>query len=653
MLNALNEPVAIFLTIMSVILIAPLLSKRVHLPGIVGLILGGLLVGPHMLGILNMTPTIELLGTVGLVYLMFSAGLEINLKQFVRVRNKAMSFGVLTFLIPQVVTTLIGHAFGLNWMSSILLGATFASHTLIAYPILSRLGVVRNEAIAVVVGATVFTDVAALLVLAVIANMATTGSLTPLALIKLVIFTIIYAGVILQGLPRLGKLFFHRFNGRDIEFQFVLVALFVAAVTAEVIGMHAIVGAFLAGLAINATLPEHSAVKGQVLFLGNSFFIPMFMIYVGMIINPAAFIETQRTLSIGLTMTTTVYVTKFVAAWITSRIYNFGRNELLVFWGLSQAQAAATIATILVGVELKLFDMTIFNGAILSVLFTSITSPILVERFGRQIKMPPPAIEQKPVFDRILIPLANPETQEYLITLASLLCNSYGGGTLLPLNVAQEVNGEVRGLAEQKQLLGRVTDILEDPDTRIEPIYRIGRSIGSAILRASIETDSSLIVMGWQGETSIQGRIFGTVLDHVFWGAKIPVFVARIKTPINSMKRILFVTPNGSLQSYQIDETLMVILNITQALNVPLYILTAMIYEGVIREFLQTSETEVSFSISTVSGIVSEQVQSLATVSDLIIVPTAGSRLRFTSSLGHIPEQLADAVDSSIIVIHW
>lgn len=652
MLHPLNEPVSVFLAIMGVILITPMLSRRVRLPGIVGLILGGLLVGPYVLGLLSMNPTIELLGTVGLVYLMFSAGLEINLRQFARVRTKAMVFGVLTFLIPQVVLTLVGRAFGLSWLSSILLGSTFASHTLIAYPILSRFGIVRSEAIAIVVGATVFTDVAALLVLAVVASITGDGGVTPWAIARLLLLMAGYAAIVLLGLPRLGKAFFRRFSGHDTEFQFVLVTLFAASVLAEFIGMHAIVGAFLAGLAINAALPQHSTVASQTLFLGHSFFIPMFMIYVGMSVDPVAFVTDTRALLVGLVAAVATYAAKFLAAWVTSRIYRFGGNELMVFWGLSQAQAAATIATILVGLELGLFDRTIFNGTILVVLATSITSPILVERFGSRIKMPLPPVEPKAIFDRILVPLANPASQEPLLTLASILCSDRSG-TLLPLNVARETDFGIEGRAQQKQLLEDVPQVLANPDVSIEPVYRVGRSLGRSICRAAIETDASLIIMGWPSRPSIEGRVFGTVLDQVVWHAGAPVMVARITAPINSIERVCFVIPVGSLQSTLVDETLRVLMATASTLNAPLRIFAASNYEHAIGNYLRRSESDVPTSVASLTGSVVDQVAAIATVSDLVVVPTSGSRLRFTSSLGHIPEELAKRIRSSLLVIHW
>lgn len=295
----LTEPAAIFMTLMAVILIAPLLTERVNLPGIVGLILGGMLLGQHGLNLLAMGPTMELFGAVGLIYLMFDAGLDIDLGQFSRVRNQAIVFAAISYLLPQLSGIGLGRILGLGWAAAVLLGATYASQTLIAYPILSELGIIRNRAVSITVGATIFTDIVALLVLG--ATTATQdGSLSLLYLGRLVGFAVAFALVILLAVPRLGRLFFRHVDGDAVEFQFVLVVLFVAAVGAEWIGMHTIVGAFLAGLAVNATLSEHSKVVGHVHFMGDSFFVPLFLLTVGMRLDPLAVVTDLRTILVGL-----------------------------------------------------------------------------------------------------------------------------------------------------------------------------------------------------------------------------------------------------------------------------------------------------------------------------------------------------------------
>lgn len=437
--HLLDEPVAIFMIILAVVLISPLLIERLRLPGIVGL-----LIGPNALDLLQDGPSIVLLSTIGLVYLMFNAGLEIDLRQFNRVRNKAVVFGLLTFSIPLVVGVIMGRLLGLAWTSSLLMGSVYASHTLVSFPILGRLGIVRNEAVAITIGATVFTDVGALLVLAIVAGTAGEGASVAFVL-RFVVLMVAYTLLVLIGGPRLGKAFFSRYSGPYVEFQFVLVILFVAALLSEVIGMHAIVGAFLAGLAVNATLPEQSAVSSRVLFFGEALFVPIFLVYVGMVIDPMAVITSQRTLLIGGLLTIAVYATKYLAAWIAGRMYGYSRNEVLTMWGLSQAQAAATLATILIGVEIGLLSREFFNGAILMVLLTTLSSPLLVQHFGAGLT----ASAEKPTnisaFDRILVPVANPKTQKHLIRLAAIFGRSVRGPLVsntvkMAITIAKAIN---------------------------------------------------------------------------------------------------------------------------------------------------------------------------------------------------------------------
>ena len=426
----LNEPVVIFLTIMAVVLITPLLSERVRLPGIVGIILGGILVGPHGFKLLAVGGEIEFLATIGLIYLMFSAGLEVDVHLFNRVRGRSLIFGLFTFLTSQLMGMVLGRILGMSWLGAVLLGSAFSSHTLIAFPILSRLRIIRNEAIAVTVGATVFTDISAFIVLAAVLAL-NKGQLQVAYFIRLAVYLAVYTTVILFGLPRLGKLFFKRFTGRVVEFQFVLLVLFISAVLAEVIGVHAVVGAFLAGLAINATLPRHSPVNNYVLFLGESFFIPVFLLYSGMITDPTAFWVDARTRLIGVAVTFVAYASKLIAAWLAARVFHYSKDEFWTVWGLSQAQAAVTIPTLVIGLEIGLFSTSLFNAAILMILFTSISSPLLVQHFGARLKIIQREVTQAGLFKSVLLPVANPETQQNLISLGNLLTHIHQGELLV------------------------------------------------------------------------------------------------------------------------------------------------------------------------------------------------------------------------------
>lgn len=636
----LTEPIAVFLTIMAVILITPLISEWARLPGIVGLILGGMLVGPHGLNLLTTGRTVELLSTVGLIYLMFTAGLGIDLHQFNRVRNKALMFGLWTFILPVLSGIAMGRILGLGWMASILLGSIYASHTLVAFPILTRLGIVKNEAVAVTIGATVISSVAALLILAIVAGAQGETGVRVTNLVSLIILMVGYTFIILIGLPKLGKFFFSHFTSRAVEFQFVLVALFVAALLADMIGMHAIVGAFLAGLAVNSSLPSRSRVVGQVIFLGDSFFIPIFLMFIGMVLDPLAIVGNLEVLVIGVLLTVAVYVTKFGAAWITARMYNYTHSELMVMWGLSQAQAAATLATLLVGLEIGLFNQAIFNGAILMVMLTVISSSVIVQRYGVLVQPETPGRLADNLFARILVPIANPDTQEHLITLAAILARA-ANGTLYPLHVALEVQGRVGNLDLQRRLLQ--ADILNDPETDIQPIPRVDTSIAKGILRVAFEKDITLIVIGWRGKPTFRQTIFGTVLDEVIWNAPIPVLVGRLVTPINALQRVLLILPPNSISMESIERTVEISTAIADAINVPLVVMAAGQYLSDAKTYLKKLDHELSVHFDPLGEDLVGEVTTAANHHDLMIVTTTGSRSRFRSSLGSVPEELAAA----------
>lgn len=651
--HLLDKPVGIFLIIVAVILLAPMLSTLLRLPSVIGLILGGVVVGPYGLGLLQREGSIELLGTVGLIYLMFSAGAEIDLAQFSKARNRSLVFGVLTFIIPQTLGTGLGLLLGYSLLSSILLGSMFASHTLISFPIITRLGITRNEAVSVTVGATIITDIAALLVLAAVVGVSK-GDITPLFFARLLSFLLIYTAVILFAVPRLGRFFFKRFRASAVEFQFVLVVIFVAAFMAELIGMEAIVGAFLAGLAINSTVPHHSAVMGRVLFIGESFFIPIFLISIGLLINPIAFFTDVRTLVVSLSLVLAVLFTKYLASRTTAWFFGYSADEVQVMWGLSMAQAAATLAATLVGIQLDLLDEAVFNGIITMILATCIISPLLIERYGPRListeegEMDEPPTRLAPIFSRTLVPIANPNTEDYLIQLASILSRATDG-ILMPLNVARLNNGRVEGLYNQQQLLDAPS--LQTPDTKIQPIRRIDTSISDGILSSAFEHEASSIIMGWSGQSLFHETVFGRMLDKVIWSARVPVLVGRLTSSINAKRQVLLVIPANSIIHSLVKDVLTTAVTVAEAINVPLQVLVAPQLTEVVTQEVEASGFRVK--VGELGANVVKDISQKAHPQDLVLVTTSGSQQRFQSSLGNIPEDLAAKISSSMVVMHF
>lgn len=642
-----ENPVAVFLTIIAVILVAPLLFEQFRLPGIVGLIIGGMIIGPHGLHLLATEYTIETLAIAGLVYLMFSVGLEIDLRQFRLVRNRAITFGFLTFTIPMLTGILLGRWLGFSWESSVLLGAVIASHALINYPILSRLGILRNDSVAAALGATVFTDISALLVLAYVVR-TSEGDISAPGFFLLILMLVAYTAAILIGVPRLGKVFFSRFKGRAVEFQFILVVLFGAALLSELINMHVIVGAFLAGLAINSTLPSRSPAVNRVLFLGEAFFIPLFLIYVGMIIDPAAIFSEPNTLFAGWMMIMSVYLSKLIPAWIATVMFRYTRDELFTVWGISQAQATTTLAILLVGVELGLLSSAVFNGGVMMVMVTCITSSIIVQYFGSRIAPSVHPEERGEHYERILVSLANPRTQEYLMGLAGIL-SRHVDGKLFPVHITLRQRGEQSEGAGVEEFPMDAKDF-DDHEDGLEIMRRVDTSISDGIVNASIELKASMIVMGWHERRTLMDTVFGGIVDQVLLKVDVPVLVGRINTSINAMKRLVLVVPCNSLVLGSMGDVLDTVTIIASAINVPMLILCDEGYLENLRHRLEEMKAGPSYKIFKLGRNVVSDVVPRTGPQDLVLVTTLISKLRFGSCLGNVPEQLAETSSASLAV---
>jgi Kef-type K+ transport system membrane component KefB/nucleotide-binding universal stress UspA family protein len=649
----LEKPVGFFLIVMTIILITPLLSERLRLPGIVGIILGGMLIGPHGFGLLEDSDRIQFLSTIGLVYLMFSAGLEVDINQFMRVRARAVVFGMITFSLPQLMGMGLGYILGLDWLGMILLGSAFASHTLLAFPILTKLGVTRNEAVAVTTGATVLTDIGAFIVLAVVLGAKSGGGIDVWYFVQLLAMLILFTAAIIFGLPRLGKIVFQKLTGRALEFQFVVVALFVAAFTAELIGVHEVVGAFLAGLAVNSMLPRHSPVAGHVLFIGESFFIPLFLLHSGLITDPFTFLKSPQTIIVALGVTVVAYVSKLIASWITAKIYRYTKAEFWTVYGLSHAQAAVTIPTLVIGLETGLFDSTLFNAAILMILLTSITSPLVVQRFAPNIQSAAADDEQAPLFGRILVPVADSKHSEGLIALASLLAHT-SKGRVLAVSVSRDSGPDRDGSFQMhRDVLGRVHETQQDPDTEIELIPRMALTHAHGILQTAHEKGASLIVMGWRGSRTLRENVLGSVLDEVVWGSDTPVLVGKVSLPLNSMQRVVFLVPPKSVPPVALRRMVEFNLTIAKALNVPLLIRADSSYMQIVDALTASINSDQSVSMEELKDQLKPEILEHEAVSDFLVLPGFGSRKRVADTLGSLPEQLAKSFDGNLAILHF
>ena len=340
----LTDPVLIFSVILFIILLAPIILHRFKIPDLIGLILAGALIGPNGLGIMARDSSIELFGKVGLLYIMFIAGLEIDLADLKKNYSRGVYFGLLTFLIPMGMGTAAGvYLLQLSWPSSVLLASMFASHTLMTYPIVSKYGVTKNRAVNVSIGATVITCLLALLVLAVIVGMST-GEINGNFWWRLSLSTAIFVAGILLLFPILGRWFFKRYEDSIAQYIFVLALVFMASFLSKLAGLEDIIGAFLAGLALNRLIPNTSALMSRIEFVGNALFIPFFLIGVGMLVDYRVFMNGWASLWVAFIMCLVATLSKWLAAYITEKTLHYTRDEGRLLFGLSNAQAAATLA---------------------------------------------------------------------------------------------------------------------------------------------------------------------------------------------------------------------------------------------------------------------------------------------------------------------
>ena len=416
--------------------------------------------------------------------------------------------------------------------------------------------------------------------------------------------------------------------------------------------MHEVVGAFLAGLAVNSMLPRHSPVAGHVLFIGESFFIPVFLLYSGLITDPLTFLKSPQTLIVAVGVTIVAYVSKLIAAWITARIYKYTKSEFWTVYGLSHAQAAVTIPTLVIGLETGLFDATLFNAAILMILLTSITSPLIVQRFAPDLQTAVADKEPTQLFGRVLVPVSEAKS-DGLVALANLLARN-AKGKVLAVSVAQD-NGfdKENSFVMHKELLGKVSQNMHDPEAQIEFIPRLAATHSQGILHTAHEENASLIVMGWRGKRTLRESALGSVLDEVIWGSDTPVVVGKLSQPLNSMMRVVFIVPAKAVPPVALRRMLDANLAIAKSLNVPLLIRADKSYIQSFEALLASNESDQHVEMELLQGQLKPEKLEYEAVSDFIVLPGFGSRKRVQDTLGKLPEQVAEYFDGNLAILHF
>lgn len=582
----LTDPLFIFTLLLLLILGVPLLLSRTRIPALVGLLLAGMIVGPHGLGLLLRDPSLVLLGTIGLLYLMFLAGVEMDLQELGRQRQRTLLFGLLTFAIPQGLGTLVGHfLLGFDWRASILLGSMFASHTLLAYPIVSRMGVVKDEAVVITIGGTIITDVLALLVLAVIARMAQ-GRVDLAFWFTLVLSLGLYSAFMAWGMPWLGKWFFRYVDsGSNAGYLFILTMLFVAGSLAALSGVEAVIGAFLAGLALNRLVPEQSLLMNRLTFVGHTLFIPFFLISVGMLVDLRTLVGEREGWLVALTMVVTVTLTKWLAAFVAQKLFRYTAAQRGLIFGLSVAQAAATLAAVLVGYELGIFNEAVLNGSILMILVSCLHGSWAAEGAARTLA------RQGPVSDlsapeqpqRLLVPIAHPAHANALLDLALLLREP---NALEPIRLLSVATSQGELLASEARLAPLLQRAIASA-APVRPVLRVDTSPASGILRALAEVRITHLLIGWRGQPSAHERLFGSILTQLLTHSQQMVWLCKVDLPPHTMRRLWLLLPPHAAHEPHFPALLRAVKQLARQLGVPIHLLSSLDEKGAVGQLAE------------------------------------------------------------------
>lgn len=553
----LTNPVIVFSLVLFIILFAPILFKKIKVPHIIGLIIAGVIVGPYGLNLLKRDSSIVLFGTVGLLYIMFLAGLEIDLDDFSKNKKKIFTFGALTFLLPFVFGTLASYyLLGYEPLSAMLLASMFSTHTLVAYPIVSKYGVIRNKAVAMAVGATMITDTLALLLLAAIAGMAKEQVSTGFW-VQLGVASIIFVGIVFFLFPIITRWFFKRFDDSVSQYIFVLGMVFLASFLAEAAGIEAIIGAFFAGLVLNRFVPHSSALMNRINFVGNALFIPFFLISVGMLVDISVLVKGWGAAKVAVIITIVALITKYMAAKFAQILFKLSADEGKMLFGLTSSHAAATLAVILVGYNIiigespagepiRLLNEDVLNGTILLILVSCGIGSFVTEKAAKSISLNEESNTNtsttEDVPKRILISLGHPEIANDLVDFGMLLKPPKDQMPVYGLHIVDEENETKDAAGKGKKILDAAVIHAVASENTITPLLRYDSSISNGIVYTIKEQQITDTVIGLH-KGADEKMFFGEIAENIIKRTFETIYVYKPAQPLNTLKRMVVVIP--------------------------------------------------------------------------------------------------------------
>nr|MBP6437768.1 cation:proton antiporter [Paludibacteraceae bacterium] len=639
----LTNPVLKFLLILIIILAAPIFLNKIKIPHLLGLIIAGAIIGPFGLNLIERDSGIILSGTAGLLNIMFLAGLEIDIADFKKNTSRSLVFGMYTFIIPMVLGILSGiFILQFSITTSVLLASMFASHTLIAYPLISKLGVVKNKAVTMAVGGTMITDTLALLVLAVIVGMAN-GEVNSDFWIRLSVSLLAFGLIITILFPIIARWFFKKFDDNVAQYIFVLAMVFLGATLAELAGIEAIIGAFLTGLALNRLIPHTSPLMNRVEFVGNAIFIPFFLIGVGMLVDYRAFFKDWETLKVAAVMTIIATLAKFLAAWLTQKTYKLSLDERRIIFGLSNAQAAATLAAVLIGYNLQIFDASVLNGTILMILVTCTIASFQAQKGAKNIALSEDlksSTGEVETDERILIAINQENNLEELVNLGVTIKSKHNKKGLYALHIIDNDESQNNNEKQAKKLLQQAGRIAAATDTKLNELLRYDINLVNGITSSLKEQRITDLILGLNNEKGISDGFFSNLTLGILSKSNPTTLIYKPTQPFGTIKRHLVIVPDKAEKEIGFPFWIIKTWNIARNSGAKIVFYSSIDTQKVIREIQSKHPIECTFKEFSDWDDFLILSRDIEANDNLIVILSRKDKPSYTPSMQRIPSYL-------------
>lgn len=547
----LQQPVAIFLLVLLVILLGPMLFRPLKIPPIVGMIIAGMAVGPYGFNLLERDASFRIFGEVGILYIMFLAAAEIDMFHLRQYSRKGMIFGLLSFALPMAAGIFGSHyAFGVSWTTSVLIASMYASHTLISYPVISRFGLSNNRAAVIAVCGTIVAVLLSLLTLAQVVSVKANGGFAIGDIWRMIAMMALYMLVVGYSFPWLTRRVFGHNNDPITQFIFILALVFIASLLAQLIGLEAILGAFYAGLVLNRMIPGRSGLMKNIRFVGDAIFIPYFLIGVGMLINVGVIVKGWGVAWVAVNMIAVALGSKWIAAWLSCRFFGLAGVDRSMMFGLTSGKAAATIAATMIGYKYGLLSEDIMNGAVLMILICCIVSTVVTERAARKARIMLTAEEishdglAPGEFARQLVAVANPVTSEGIMRLAMFMRDPANRIPVTALFVRSNDDSSVVQMG--RNALRSAAGVAEAMDVEVKEVERYDLNVVSGLTNVGKEENSTEMVIGLHRKSNVVDTFYGAMIEQLLRSTDKMVMMSRCFIPVDTVNRIVVAVPENA-----------------------------------------------------------------------------------------------------------